>query len=64
MDQVCWWAFCTLRDMRTFSIVLLTGLLGGCTSVHANRDSVQVHMRNVDLHVTNDIKLRVRQMTG
>ena len=50
--------------MRIMGLVLLAGVLNACTIVYASRESVQVHMSNVDLHVTKDITLHVKQMTG
>lgn len=50
--------------MRILGLVLVAGLLNGYTMVQADQDPVQVHMSNVDLHVTGNITLHVKQMTG
>jgi hypothetical protein len=50
--------------MRILGLVLVAGLLNGYTMVRADGDPVQVHMSNVDLHVTGNITLHVKQMTG
>lgn len=50
--------------MRTLQFVLLVGLMSACARVEASRQPVLVHMSNVDLHVTSDITLHVRQLRG
>ena len=50
--------------MRAAALSLAAALLTSCTTVQARSDSVQVDMQNVDLHMTDDIILHVRQLTG
>jgi len=45
-------------------VLLLAALAGGCARVEASRQSVEVDMANVDLHVTGDITLRVSNLRG
>jgi hypothetical protein len=50
--------------MRAICLVLIGGVLTACTTTHAAPQPVQVHMRNVDLHVSDDVTLHVRQLSG
>jgi hypothetical protein len=50
--------------MRTMSLVLFVALASACARAEAARQSVQVEMKNVDLHVTPDVVLHVRQLRG
>src|SRR5262245_23197777 len=50
--------------MRVPGFVFLIGLLSACARVEATHPPVQVHMRNVDLHVTADVTLHVRELQG
>ena len=59
-----WRIFCTSQGMRTLQFVILAALMSACARVEATTPSVQVHMSNVDLHVTADITLHIRQLRG
>jgi hypothetical protein len=50
--------------MRTLSLVLVAGLLSACASAEASRQSVRVDMSNVDLHVSPQVTLRIRELRG
>jgi hypothetical protein len=50
--------------MRTMSLVLLVALASACARAEAARQPVQVEMKNVDLHVTPDVVLHIRQLRG
>ena len=50
--------------MRTCLLLLVTACISSCTRVEASRESVQVDMANVDLHITDDVTLHVKQMRG
>ena len=50
--------------MRLLALILFAGLLNACTTAQAAPEPVQVDMRNVDLHVADDITLHVRQLSG
>jgi|RhiMethySRZTD1v2_1073278.scaffolds.fasta_scaffold05428_2 hypothetical protein len=50
--------------MRAIGLVFIAGLLSACGTVQAAREPVQVDMRNVDLHMSGDVTLHVRQLSG
>jgi hypothetical protein len=50
--------------MRTLQFVALVALMSACARVEATTPRVQVEMNNVDLHVTPDITLNIRQLRG
>jgi hypothetical protein len=50
--------------MRPLGLALLALALSACSSVEASKSSVAVDMRNVDLHVTPDIALHIRHLSG
>ena len=50
--------------VRKSGVVVIAGLLAACTTVQATPEPLRVQMRNVDLHVTNDITLHVKELTG
>lgn len=58
------WILQSVCLMRTLELVLLVGLLSACASAEASRQPVQVDMSNVDLHVTPDVTLHVKNMRG
>jgi hypothetical protein len=45
-------------------LVVATALLGACARVEASRQSVEVDMANVDLHIAAGVTLHVRQLHG
>jgi hypothetical protein len=50
--------------MRAVCIALVALTAVACDTVEANKASVEVDMRNVDLHITPQIALRVRHLRG
>jgi hypothetical protein len=50
--------------VRKSGVVVIAGLLAACTTVQATPEPLRVQMRNVDLHVTDDITLHVKELTG
>jgi len=44
--------------------LLLAALMSSCAGLEASRGSVEVDMANVDLHVTADVTLHIRQLRG
>src|SRR5262245_29151534 len=50
--------------MRAVCVALLLIAASACTTVQADKPSVEVDMRNVDLHVTPQIELQVRHLRG
>jgi hypothetical protein len=44
--------------------LLLAALTSSCAGLEASRGSVEVDMANVDLHVTADVTLHIRQLRG
>ena len=44
--------------------LLLAALMSSCAGVEASRGSVDVEMANVDLHVTADVTLHVKELRG
>lgn len=48
--------------MRTCVVLLAAALISACTRVEASRQPVEVDMANVDLHITTDVTLHIRQM--
>ena len=45
-------------------MLLLAALISACTRVEASRQPVEVDMANVDLHITTDVTLHIKQMRG
>jgi len=50
--------------MRQCLVLLSAALISACTRVEAVRQPVEVDMANVDLHVTGDVTLHIKQMRG
>src|SRR6185503_19605565 len=50
--------------MRSCVVLLLAALISACTRVEASRQPVEVDMANVDLHITTDVTLHIKQMRG
>ena len=50
--------------MRSCILLVAAVLCGACARVEASRPSVAVEMAHVDLHVTDDVTLHVRQLRG
>jgi hypothetical protein len=50
--------------MRLLCLAAIVPLMSACTRVEAARQSVQVHMSNVDLHVSDDVTLHIRELRG
>lgn len=50
--------------VRVGAWLLLAALTSSCAGVEASRGSVDVEMANVDLHVTADVTLHVKEMRG
>ena len=50
--------------MRVRYLVCLTVIVSAYTLAEAGRQAVEVDMRNVDLHVTPEVTLHIRQMRG
>ena len=50
--------------MRATCLAILALFSTACISVEASKPPVEVEMRNVDLHVTPDISLRIRHLRG
>jgi len=50
--------------MRQCLVLLLAALISACTRVEAVRQPVEVDMANVDLHITGDVTLHIKQMRG
>jgi hypothetical protein len=50
--------------MRALCLALLALAVTACNSVEASKPSVEVDMRNVDLHVTPEIALHIRHLRG
>jgi hypothetical protein len=50
--------------MRSCVVLLLASLISACTRVEASRQPVEVDMANVDLHITTDVTLHIKQMRG
>jgi hypothetical protein len=50
--------------MRSCVVLLLAALMSACTRVEASRQPVEVEMANVDLHITTDVTLHIKQMRG
>jgi hypothetical protein len=50
--------------MRTKCLVCIAGLVSACAVAEASKESVAVDMRNVDLHVSDDITLHVSRLQG
>ena len=59
-----WRSFGSRRPMRVVAAGLLVSAALGCSRVEASRPSVEVEMRNVDLHMTGDVTLHVRHLRG
>jgi hypothetical protein len=43
---------------------MLATLISACTGVEASRQPVEVDMANVDLHITGDVTLHIKRMSG
>ncbi len=50
--------------MRLQHVVCIAGLVSACTVAEARKQAVAVDMRNVDLHVSDDITLHVTRLRG
>jgi hypothetical protein len=50
--------------MRLWRLAGVIAVMSACTRVEAARPLVQVHMSNVDLHVSDDVTLHVRELRG
>jgi len=50
--------------MRSCVVLLLAALISACTRVEASRQPVEVDMANVDLHITTNVTLHIKQMRG
>ena len=50
--------------MRAFCLALFITAATACTQIEASKPTVDVDMRNVDLHVTPDIALHIRYLRG
>ena len=50
--------------MRKCVGLLLATLISACVRVEASRQPVEVDMANVDLHITTDVTLHIKQMRG
>ena len=50
--------------MRTFVVILAAALFSSCTRVEASRQAVEVDMANVDMHITSDVTLHIRELHG
>jgi hypothetical protein len=50
--------------MRATSVALVALVTAACGTVQANKPSVEVDMRNVDLHITPQIDLQVQHLRG
>jgi hypothetical protein len=50
--------------MRTCVVLLTAALIGACARVEASRQTVEVDMANVDMHITSDVTLHIREMRG
>lgn len=50
--------------MRVGAWLLPAALMSSCAGLEASRGAVEVEMRNVDLHVTADVTLHVKEMRG
>jgi len=50
--------------MRPQYFVCIAGLVGACAVAEASKETVAVDMRNVDLHVSDDITLHVTRLQG
>src|SRR5262245_30067923 len=53
-----------LTPMRAVSLALTVIAASACGTVQANKPSVEVDMRNVDLHITPQIDLQVHHLRG
>ena len=60
-----WSGNCRVSGMGKLTTALLSLLaIAGCSRVEATATAVQIYMRNVDLHLTDDIQLRIRRLAG
>ena len=50
--------------MRMLCFICIAGLLSACVVAEASKDSVAVDMRNVDMHVSDDITLHITRLQG
>ena len=50
--------------MRALCLALVTLAFSACSTVQADKPSVEVDMRNVDLHITPQIDLHIRHLRG
>src|SRR5262245_22700960 len=50
--------------MRALSLALVAFAITACGTVEASKPSVEVDMRNVDLHITPQIDLHIRHLRG
>lgn len=50
--------------MRIFYFVCIAGLVSACAVAEASKEAVAVDMRNVDLHVSDEITLHVTRLQG
>ena len=50
--------------MRAILVALLAAALASCANVEASRQPVDVEMRNVDLHLPDNVTLHVRHLRG
>ena len=50
--------------MRTFVVILAAALFSSCVRVEASRQTVEVDMANVDMHITSDVTLHIRELRG